>query len=451
MPPPRPAHTGSATLQRGVPGSLVGGTSPTPKELSLLVAVLIFVVALGVIASERVDRTKIALLGATLVLLTQTIEQERAIESVDFNTIGLLVGMMLMVRLTEHTGVYTWLAIRAGQWSEGRPLKVVLALSVTTAVLSAFLDNVTTILLVVPITFVLADALDVDPIPLIVIEIVASNIGGTATLIGDPPNILIAGHTGLSFGAFIAHLAPIVAVTLLVVIPGLYLAFRSRLQVPPDARDRVMQLDAAKSIEDAAEARRTVPILLVTILLFFFHKALHLEPATVALAGASVMLLVTRQGLQDAIAGIEWPTLFFLIGLFVMVGALEETGALGEVADGIASVTGGDRVAELLGILWTSAIGSGIVDNIPFTAAMIPVVDDLGGGAGDDAYWWALALGACFGGNATIVAAAANVAASGMAARAGTPISFTTFLRYGIPVTVVSLVLATGYVMLRYA
>jgi Na+/H+ antiporter NhaD/arsenite permease-like protein len=417
----------------------------------MALAIGLFVAALALIASERVDRTKVALLGATLVLLTQTLEQEQAIEAVDFNTIGLLVGMMIMVRLTETTGVYTWLAIRAGQLSRGRPLAVVLSLSVTTAVLSAFLDNVTTILLVVPITFLLADALDINPVPLVMIEIVTSNVGGTATLIGDPPNILIAGHTGLSFGAFITNLAPVVVVTLAVVIGGLYLAFRSRLQIAPEARERVMRLDASRSIEDPAEARRTVPILVATIVVFFFHKALHLEPATVALAGAAVMLLVTNQAMQEAIAGIEWPTLFFLIGLFVMVGALEETGALGEVADGIASVTGGDRTAELVGIMWASAVGSGIVDNIPFTAAMIPVVDELGGGAGDDAFWWALALGACFGGNATIVAAAANVAASGMSARAGFPIGFGEFMRYGIPVTFVSLLLATAYVMVRYA
>jgi Na+/H+ antiporter NhaD/arsenite permease-like protein len=411
-------------------------------------AIAVFVVALALIASERVDRTKIALLGATLVVLVGTLDQEQAIEAIDWNTIGLLVGMMIMVRVTETTGVYTWLAIRAGQISRGRPLAVVVSLAVITAVLSAFLDNVTTILLVVPITFLLADALDIDPVPLIIVEIIASNIGGTATLIGDPPNILIAGHTGLSFGAFIANLAPIVLVTLVVIIPGLYFAFRSRLQVTPKAREQMMALDAGKSIEDADEARRTVPILILAILLFFVHKPLHLEPATVALAGAAVMLLVSRQSLHGSISSIEWLTLFFLIGLFVMVGALEETGALEKVADGIASVTGGDRVAELLGILWVAAIGSGLVDNIPFTAAMIPVVDSL---AEDDAYWWALALGACFGGNATIVAAACNVAASGMSARAGYPIGFVQFLRYGLVVTAVSLLLATGYVMLRYA
>ncbi len=413
-------------------------------------AILIFVVALALIASERVDRTKVALLGMTAVVLTQVSDQEHAIEAIDFNTIGLLVGMMLMIRMTETTGVYTWLAIRAAQWSRGRPLAVVLALAVTTVVLSAFLDNVTTILLIVPITFLLAAALDVNPVPLIMIEIFASNVGGTATLIGDPPNILIAGHTGLSFGEFITNLGPIAVLTSIVVIGGLYFVFRNQLHITEESRERVMDLDASRSIEDATEARRTVPILLITILLFFFHKALGLEPATVALAGASVMLLVTNQDLQKTIAGIEWPTLFFLIGLFVMVGALEETGALGEVAEGIASVTGGDRVAELLGILWTSAIGSALVDNIPFTAAMIPVVDSLGGGT-DNAYWWALALGACFGGNATIVAAAANVAAVGMAARAGHPIGFVQFLKYGIPVTLVSLVMATAYVMVRYA
>jgi Na+/H+ antiporter NhaD/arsenite permease-like protein len=413
-------------------------------------SIIVFVVALGIIASERVDRTNVALLGATLLLLAGVLTQEEAVESIDFNTIGLLVGMMVMVRLTEATGVYTWLAIRAGQWSQGRPLLLVLALGGTTAILSAFLDNVTTVLLIVPITFLLADALDIDPIPLIVIEIFASNIGGTATLIGDPPNILIAGHTGLSFTAFIANLAPIVIVTLGVVGAGLYLYYRSRLQVSADARERVMALDARRSIEDPAEAKRTVPILVATILAFFFHKALGLEPATVALAGAAIMLLVSRQGLQDTIGGIEWPTLFFLLGLFVMVGALEHTGALDEVADGIASITGGNHVAELLGILWASALGSGIVDNIPFTAAMLPVVDDLGG-AQNDAYWWALSLGACFGGNLTIVAAAANVAASGMAARAGHPIGFVSFLKIGAPVTAVSLALATGYVLLRYA
>jgi Na+/H+ antiporter NhaD/arsenite permease-like protein len=414
-------------------------------------AVVLFAAALAVIATERLDRTKVALLGAVLLLLTQTIDQETAVEAIDWNTLGLLVGMMLMVKITEPTGVYTWLAIRAGQLSGGRPLGVVLSLAVTTAVLSAFLDNLTTVLLMVPITFLLADALDIDPIPLVIIEIVVSNIGGTATLIGDPPNILIAGATGLSFTDFIVNLAPIAAVTFVAVTGGLYLVFRSRLRVAPDARRHVLALDAGRSIEDATELRRTVPVLVATILVFFAHQALHLEPATVALTGATVMLLVSRQPLERSLAGIEWPTLFFFVGLFVMVGALEHTGAIDAVASGIADITVGDRTAELLGITWASAIGSGLVDNIPFTAAMIPVVDQLqSGNSGDDAYWWALALGACFGGNATLVAAAANVAAAGMAARAGRPIGFMTFLRIGLPVTLVSMAIATIYIALRY-
>jgi Na+/H+ antiporter NhaD/arsenite permease-like protein len=417
----------------------------------MAVAVVLFAAALAVIASERVDRTKVALLGAVLLLLTQTIEQDVAIEAIDWNTLGLLAGMMLMVKITEPTGVYTWVAIKAGQLSRGRPLWIVVSLAGTTAVLSAFLDNLTTVLLMVPMTFLLADALDIDPIPLVVIEILVSNIGGTATLIGDPPNILIAGATDLSFVAFIVNLAPVALVAFLVVTGGLYLAYRRQLQVAPESRARVMELDARRSIEDMDELKRTVPVLVGTILLFFAHQTLHIEPATVAMTGATVMLFVSRQKLADSLAGIEWPTLFFFIGLFVMVGALEETGAIDEVAQGVGSLTDGDRTAELLGITWVAALGSAVVDNIPFTAAMIPVVEQLqSGNAGDDAYWWALALGACFGGNATIIAAAANVAAAGMAARAGRPIGFLYFARIGIPVTLVSMVIATAYIGVRY-
>jgi len=419
----------------------------------MAVAVAIFLIALAFIATERLHRTKVAMIGAALVVLFVggEYDQEAAIEAVDFNTIGLLAGMMLLVYLTQQTGIYDYIAIRAGQISGGRPLLVVLSLAGTTAVLSAFLDNLTTILLVVPITFLLADTLDIDPIPLIVIEVIASNIGGTATLIGDPPNIIIAGATDLSFNQFIGNLAPVAAVTFGVVIAGLYLLYRKRLQTEEKNRRYVMELDAKASIRDWDELRRTGPVLIATVLAFFAHQTLHIEPATVALSGGAVALLVTHQKLEDALSNIEWPTLFFFVGLFVMVGALEETGAIDEVATSIKDITGGDRAAELLGIIWISGIGSAIVDNIPFTAAMIPVVDGLqGADNADNAYWWALSLGACFGGNATIIAAAANVAAAGLTERAGRPIGFMFFLRVGVPVTVVSLALASGYVTLRY-
>ena len=251
------------------------------------------------------------------------------------------------------------------------------------------------------------------------IEVIASNIGGTATLIGDPPNIIIAGATDLSFNQFIVNLAPIVVVTFAVVIGGLYLYYRPQIQIEEENRKLVMELDARASIRDSDELRRTVPVLIGTVLFFFAHQALHIEPATVALTGAAVALLVTTIDLEQALSKIEWPTLFFFVALFVMVGALEETGAIGEVANAVKDLTGGDRSGELLGIVWISGIGSAIVDNIPFTTAMIPVVDELQRTRGDNAYWWALSLGACFGGNATIIAAAANVAAAGLTERAG--------------------------------
>ena len=420
----------------------------------MAVAVATFLLALALIASERVHRTKVALAGAAVVVLfVGEFDQEKAIEAVDFNTIGLLAGMMILVYLTQQTGVYDYIAIRAGQLSRGEPLRVVLALAGTTALLSAFLDNLTTILLIVPVTFLLADALDMDPIPLIVIEVIASNIGGTATLIGDPPNIIIAGSTGLTFNEFLVNLAPIVVVTFAVVITGLYLYYRPKLHIDERNRELVMELDARASIRDTKELKRTGPVLIGTVLLFFAHQSLHIEPATVALTGAAVALLITTIDLEQALSKIEWPTLFFFVALFVMVGALEETGAIGEVATAVKDVTGGNRTAELLGIVWVSGVGSAIVDNIPFTTAMLPVVNELrsaSGGGEDDAYWWALSLGACFGGNATIIAAAANVAVAGLTERAGRPISFMYFLKIGVPVTVVSLIMASGYVSIRY-
>jgi Na+/H+ antiporter NhaD/arsenite permease-like protein len=420
----------------------------------MAIAVATFLIVLAIVASERMHRTNVALLGAAIVVLfVGDFSQQQAIEAVDFNTIGLLTGMMILVYLTQQTGVYDYLAIRAGQISGGRSFAVTMSLAAITALLSAFLDNLTTILLIAPITFLLADALDIEAVPLLIIEVIASNIGGTATLIGDPPNIIIAGATGLSFNSFIANLAPIVVVTFAVVVPLLYLVFRSRLRVEERNRQSVMGLNAAASIRDSAELRRTGPVLLLTVLAFFAHQALHVEPATVALTGAVVGLLVTKIDLEEALSNIEWTTLFFFVALFVMVGALEATGAIGHVADAVKDLTGGERTAELFGIVWVAALGSAVVDNIPFTTAMIPVVKELqqtGGATGDDAYWWALALGACFGGNATMIAAAANVAAAGMAERAGTPIGFMAFLRVGIPVTLISIALATAYIAIRY-
>ena len=326
-----------------------------------------------------------------------------------------------------------------------------MSLALSTALLSAFLDNLTTVLLMVPITFLLADALDIDPIPLVLIEIIASNIGGTATLIGDPPNILIAGATGLSFADVRVEPRADRGGRL---PRGDRDALPRLPQAPADrargARPRP-RARRAPSRSRTCELKRTLPVLVITILAFFVHKPLGLEPATVALTGATAMLLLTRQSVEEALRGIEWPTLFFFIGLFVMVGALEERGAIKEIADGIAAVTDGNRSAELLGILWVSALGSGVVDNIPFTATMIPVVEELQGGS---------AATTPTGGRCRSARASAGTSRSsrrprtsrrpGMAERAGRPIGFMTFLRVGVPATLLSMVLATGYVALRY-
>jgi Na+/H+ antiporter NhaD/arsenite permease-like protein len=413
------------------------------------VAVVVFLGALGAIAFEWAHRTKIALLGASAVVLVGILEEQQAIDAVDWSTLGLLVGMMVIVGLTERTGVFTYLALRVAQLSHGRTVRLIFLLSGVTGLLSAFLDNLTAILLVVPITLLLADLLRISPIPLVLVEVLASNIGGTATLIGDPPNIMIGtARPELSFLDFIVNLAPVSIFTLLVVTSGLALFYRGQLRIEPERAVEVDRLDAAADMREAPYVKRSLAVLLGTIVGFFLHAPLHIEPAVVALVGATVMLLVAADNVEEALERVEWATIFFFIGLFVMVGGLEEQGVIDRVAEGFADLTGGSRALEALVILWGSAVGSAVVDNIPFTAAMIPVVDSLQTDGFDDAAWWALALGACFGGNATIIAAAANVAASGVLERSGKPISFVRFLLVGLPVTAASLVIATIYLLI---
>ena len=416
-----------------------------------LVAVAIFAVALALIALEWVHRTKVALLGASVMVILGIIDEESAITAVDWSTLGLLAGMMIIVGLTEPTGVFTYLALRVAQLSKGRPIHLVFLLAGVTGVLSAFLDNLTAILLIVPITLLLADMLRVSPIPLVLVEVIASNIGGTATLIGDPPNIMIGTAVPeLSFLDFIVNLAPVALVSLVTVTAGMAFVFRKQLRVAPERAAEIARIDPARDMREARYVKRSLAVLLGTILAFFLHTLLHLEPAVVALSGATVMLLVAADDVEQALERVEWATLFFFIGLFVMVGGLEERGVIDRVAEALANVTEGSSTTEALVILWGAAGGSALVDNIPFTAAMIPVVETLNpsGPEFDDAVWWALALGACFGGNATLIAAAANVAASGVLERAGRPISFVRFLVIGLPVTFVSLLIATGYLIL---
>jgi len=413
-------------------------------------AVAIFVIALAVIALEWVHRTKVALVGAGLMVVVGILDEERAIEAIDWRTLGLLTGMMILVGLTERTGIFTYIALRVAQLSGGSPIRLVFLLAGVTGLLSAFLDNLTAILLIVPITLLLADVLAISAIPLVLIEVIASNIGGTATLIGDPPNIMIGSHVSqLTFVDFIINLAPVAFVSLGLVTALLYLFYRPQLTISPERAAEISRLDPARDVRESRYVKRSVAVLVGTIVAFFFHATLHLEPAVVALAGATVLLLVAGDDVEDALERVEWSTIFFFLGLFVMVGGLEERGVIGEIADLLAELTGGSRTGEALAILWGAAGGSALVDNIPFTAAMIPVVDELDGrGTFDDANWWALALGACFGGNATMIAAAANVAATGVLERSGQPISFGRFLAVGAPVTIISLTVASVYLLL---
>ena len=414
-----------------------------------LLAIVIFVVALAALALDWAHRTKIALGGAAAMVVLGVLDEEQAIEAIDWPTLGLLAGMMVIVALTEPTGFFTYVALKATQLSRGRPVALVLLLSLMTGVLSAFLDNLTSILLVVPITLLIADILRIPPIPLVLIQVLASNIGGTATLIGDPPNILIGSHRPeLSFMDFVVNLAPVAMVTLVVASSLLALVYRSRLRPAPERAAQIATLDPSRDMRSARKVKRTLAVLAGTIVAFFLHAPLHLEPAVVALTGATVMLFVAADDVEDALSRVEWSTLLFFLGLFVMVGGLVEQGVVADIADELTELTGDSSVAEGMVILWGSAAGSALVDNIPFTTAMLPVVDSIQGEEFDDGLWWALALGACFGGNATMIAAAANVAATGILERTGYRVSFLQFLLVGLPITVLSLLIATAYLLL---
>ena len=414
-----------------------------------IVAVVVFVAALVAIAFDWTHRTKIALGGAAAMVALGIIDQEHAVEAIDWPTLGLLAGMMVIVALAEPTGIFTYIALRATQLSRGNPIALVFLLAGVTGVLSAFLDNLTSILLVVPITLLIADILRIPPIPLVLIQILASNIGGTATLIGDPPNILIgASRPELSFMDFIVNLAPVSFFTLAVVSGLLAVVYRSSLRSDPERASDIANLDPARDMREAKNVKRILAVLVGTIIAFFAHSAIGVEPAVVALVGATVMLFVAADDVDEALARVQWSTLLFFIGLFVMVGGLVEQGIISDIAERLADLTEGSRTAEGLVILWSAAMGSALVDNIPFTTAMIPVVEEIQGDEFEDGLWWALALGACFGGNATMIAAAANVAATGILDRTGNHVSFLRFLAIGLPMTLVSLVIATVYLLL---
>jgi len=421
----------------------------------LAISSLIFSITYLLIISERIHKTAAALAGGLAMIAFRILDQEEAFAAIDFNVIFLLVGMMIIANTLGKTGAFQWLAIRAAKLAKGNPIRILLFMAVIAAVASAFLDNVTTVVLMAPLSIFVASILQVSPVPFLLTLIMASNIGGTATLIGDPPNIIIASEADLSFVDFLAHLAPVILLILAVFLVMVFFLFRRQLQTRPELEHRIMELDESEVLTDRGLLHKSLIILALVIVGFLLHGAFDYEPATVALAGATALIIVGRQHPREALLEVEWPTIFFFVGLFMVVGGVEHAGLLEDIGERIADASGDSLSAATMLTLWPGAILSGIVDNIPFTAAMIPVVDEVSqqlevGGSGSNPLWWALALGAGLGGNFTIVAASANVYVIGVAERAGYRVTFVQFLRYSVLVTMVSLVIATVYVWLRY-
>ena len=425
-------------------------------ENATIVAIVIFVVAYALIISEKVHRTIVGLFGAMLMILFGIIDQETAVHHIDFNTLGLLMGMMIIVNITSETGLFNFLAIWAAQKVKARPIALLVVLSTITMVCSALLDNVTTVLLTVPITFSITSQLKVDVMPYLISQILSSNIGGTATLIGDPPNIMIGSAVGLDFMAFVENLT-LVSIIIFILVQFILIAlYRKSLHTQPELQDKIMRLPADAQITDHALLKKCLAVIFLTITFFVLHGSLGLESATVALSGAGLLLLITatedEEKIVKVLSKIEWPAIFFFGGLFILVGALVETGVIRMLAAEAIHATGGDVEATAILILWMSAIASAFIDNIPFVATLIPLIQDMGqmGLTNLDPLWWSLALGACLGGNGTLIGASANVVVASMSAQRGRPISFLGFMKVAFPVMIFTIIVSNIYVVLRY-
>ncbi len=425
-------------------------------ETSTIVAIVIFVAAYALIISEKIHRTIIGICGAMLMILLGIINQETAIHHIDFNTLGLLMGMMVIVNITSETGLFNYLAIWAAKKVKAKPISLLVALSLLTAVCSALLDNVTTVLLTVPITFSITKQLNVDVKPFLIAQILSSNIGGTATLIGDPPNIMIGSAVGLQFMDFITNLSAICILIFIVTIALLIVIYGKKLHTTDELREKVMQLDEKSQIVEPRLLKKCLFALAVTISLFVLHGQLHLDTATAAMTGAGLLLLISFPQKEAMIAKVlskvEWLAIFFFAGLFILVGALVETGVIKMLAEEAIKITNGDLTATSMLILWMSAYASAFIDNIPFVATLIPLIQDMGqmGMTNLEPVWWSLALGACLGGNGTLIGASANVVVASMAAQRGKPISFISFMKIALPMMTLSIAISSVYVWLRY-
>ncbi len=418
-----------------------------------LIAVLVFIITYALIIDERIHRAVVAMVGASVVVFLHIVPWEMIPEYIDLGTIFLLIGMMIIVNTARGSGLFEYIAIKTAKLARGSPMRVLLLFSLVTAVTSAFLDNVTTVLLITPMLLYVASVMKVNPIPFLIAEIFASNVGGAATLIGDPPNIMIGSAAGLTFNEFIANMGPMMVVNLVVVLGMLALIYRKELHVSPDEREGIERtfadLKEREAIRDWPLFKKSVIVIALVIGMFFTHDLLGLEPALVALIGASILLFWSRQSPEEIFEKIEWPALFFFGGLFVVVGALVETGVIASVAEFVVANVHSEGQAILI-IAWFSAFASAIVDNIPLTATLIPLIQGMSGSMDVYPLWWALSLGACLGGNGTVIGASANVVVLGIAARNGHTISFVEFLKIGMLVLLVTVAIGTGFLWMMY-
>ncbi|WP_282936423.1 ArsB/NhaD family transporter [Paenibacillus sp. RC67] len=418
------------------------------------IAIGIFLVIYALIISEKIHRTIVAMIGGILMVALGIVSQETAVHHIDFNTLGLLIGMMIIVGVTADTGLFKYIAVWSAKKAGGHPVRILVVLCIVTAVGSAFLDNVTTVLLMVPVTLSITRKLQVTPIPFLISQIMASNIGGTATLIGDPPNIMIGSAVKeLTFMAFINNLSLISMLILIVTLPFFVLIYRKKIQTTAELRQGIMEMDERAEITDKRLLKKCLTVLGLTVFGFFIHQVVHLESATVALAGAFLLLLLTGEhALEQAFQRVEWTTIFFFVGLFVLVSGLVETEVIAALAEYAIGITGGDVTKSAILILWLSAIASAFLDNIPFVATMIPLIQEMGtmGIANLEPLWWSLALGACLGGNGSLIGASANLIVAGISGKEGHPISFMTFFKVAFPLMLLSIVIANIYIYLRY-
>lgn len=422
-------------------------------ENQLIIAIGVFVVTYLLIMSEKVNRTAVAMVGALLMVILNIEAQERAIHYIDFNTIGLLIGMMIIVNIMKKSGIFQYVAIKAAKIAKGDPWKILLYFALITGIASAFLDNVTTVLLIVPVTLVLTDTLELNPIPFLVPEILIANIGGTATLIGDPPNIMIGSATGLGFMDFLINLGPVVVIIFIFTMVAFKYGYRIHYRASDENKRKVMKMNEKLAIKDPVLMNKSIIVLIFTIIGFILHQYLGYESATIALFAASILLLISKVDVEDILFEIEWTTIFFFVSLFILVGALEEVGVMQYLASQLLEVTKGNMVLTMMVILWVSAIASSFLDNIPFVATMIPLIKSYGVMSGLDVtpLWWSLALGACLGGNGTLIGASANVIVSGLLQRHGHKISFGYYLKIGFPLMIISIIISSVYLLIFIA